>query len=316
MDSDKTSDSDLSQESGQSPAPTDNRPQEISDGSKINDVFEPDFDNIGGIEDLNQNNEEYLRPNPAPEDQDKIAIEDKIDSSLNIEGDNQVVFSDDSGSMENKTVKRSNNLVPGIIIGIIVIVVIVIAWAWTEVNTKKEVINVSDINKNVKITVSNEKEKGSVTIINSTGTVVAGKNLVNAEVFGDKVKILAFFGNSGYNKDSIDCSLVYPLERFIDNKYNSLEIDTIRGLLEPLSVEEKAQGYYSAIPEGTILKQLKISGDTAEVSLSGKIATMGGSCAVSAVRSQITKTLMQFPDIKNVNICIDGNCNQDEVLQP
>jgi len=41
---------------------------------------------------------------------------------------------------------------------------------------------------------------------------------------------------------------------------------------------------------------------------------MGGSCRVSAIRSQITQNLLQFPTIKNVIISVNGRT--EDILQP
>jgi spore germination protein GerM len=43
-------------------------------------------------------------------------------------------------------------------------------------------------------------------------------------------------------------------------------------------------------------------------------AGVGGSCRVSAIRAQITKTLMDLPGVDSVLISIDGNIG--EALQP
>ncbi len=41
---------------------------------------------------------------------------------------------------------------------------------------------------------------------------------------------------------------------------------------------------------------------------------VGGSCRVAAIRSQITKTLLQFPSFKKVIISINGRT--EDILQP
>ena len=41
---------------------------------------------------------------------------------------------------------------------------------------------------------------------------------------------------------------------------------------------------------------------------------MGGSCRVSAVRAQITETLLQFSEARNVVISVDGRI--EDILQP
>ena len=119
-----------------------------------------------------------------------------------------------------------------------------------------------------------------------------------------------------YSKNSDDCSEVLPLEREIEKKYKSNIVNTIRGLLTVLDEKESNQGWSTNIPIGTYLKYINIKSGVAEISLTSSLDTTAGSCAVTAVRSQIEKTLTQFPYISSVNICVEENCNQDEILQP
>jgi spore germination protein GerM len=63
------------------------------------------------------------------------------------------------------------------------------------------------------------------------------------------------------------------------------------------------------------INSIKISGNTATIDLSPKLdENMGGSCRVSAIRSQITNTAKQFANIKKVIISINGET--ELILQP
>jgi len=83
-----------------------------------------------------------------------------------------------------------------------------------------------------------------------------------------------------------------------------------------LTPEELNAGWSTNIPLGTYLRYVNIKGGVAEVSLSSELGKSAGSCAVTAIRSQIEKTLLQFSYISSVKICVENNCNQDEILQP
>jgi len=167
------------------------------------------------------------------------------------------------------------------------------------------------------VSVSSSLEQGKINIIEET------KNDINVLVDDNgkpafpKMKVTVYLGNTQKNPNSADCSLAYPLEREIDQEYDSNMINTMIGLLEPLSVTEKERGYVSAIPNGTSLEYLKLD-DTGvmSVNLSGNISKAAGSCAVTAIRSQIAETISQFAAVKSVVICVDGNCREDEILQP
>lgn len=167
------------------------------------------------------------------------------------------------------------------------------------------------------ISVSSSLEQGKVNIIEEI------KNDINVLVSDDrrsaypKVRATVYLGNMIKNPNSVDCSLVYPVERHISEEYDSDMINAMRALLEPITESEKSEGYVSLIPAGTSLKYLKLD-DTGvmSVNLSGPISMAAGSCAVTAIRSQITETISQFAAVKDVIICIDDNCSPDRILQP
>lgn len=162
-----------------------------------------------------------------------------------------------------------------------------------------------------KVTVLDEPAAGTVSIIEeATADLGTDEDWPSTEVF-------AFFGNSQKASDANNCAQVFALKRSTDKKYDSNLMNTVGGLLQPLSEQEKQAGYFSTIPAGTALKYLKLKDTGAiEANFSGAIKNAAGSCAVAAIRAQITQTLMQFSSVKSVTICIDGNCNDGEILQP
>lgn len=174
---------------------------------------------------------------------------------------------------------------------------------------------------NVNINVDDSEEDGKVSIFseeeweNQQDTEGDSAGIVVKTEKGTIIS--AFYNNIQKDPGLPDCSKVYPLEREISSQYASDAVAAAIGLVNPLSDEEKAAGWTSGIPVGTYMTELKISDDgTARVYLSGEIAKIAGSCAVISVRSQVEKTLSQFSYIKKVEICVNGNCNQDEILQP
>ena len=165
------------------------------------------------------------------------------------------------------------------------------------------------------VVVSDKKEEGTVRIVEGSSSNFGIDN--NTLLRNDQVGIIAYFGNTNENKTMTDCSIVFPLNRVIEKKYNSSYINAIKGLLEPLTADEISQGYISSVPSGTILKYLKINNGVAEVGLGGDdLRKLSGVCAVSGAKAQIEKTLLQFPDVKTVIICVDGGCDQNAILQP
>ncbi len=200
------------------------------------------------------------------------------------------------------------------IIGIVAVLIIILICVFFA--TRKPAAKILP-NDGLTVKVSSSLERGKVNIIEET------KNDINVAVAaGDatiypQVKITVYLGNTKKNPNSSDCGFAYPLERQIDKKYDSDMINSVLGLLQPLTAVEKEQGYVSTIPAGTTLKYLKLD-DSGVMSadFSGNISKVAGSCAVSAIKSAIKQTLLQFSSVKSVIICVNENCREDQILQP
>lgn len=197
---------------------------------------------------------------------------------------------------------------------IIIVLAIIIAVIWLASRSASQD---GQADNGVNVRVSDALEKGKVSIIEEVSNEI-NVNVTSADVpVWPRIKIIAFYNNTVKDPNLRDCSKVELLEREVDKKYDSNIINTVNGLLEPLSATDKAAGYYSAIPLGTQLKYIKLDDDgTLEANFSSQLGKAAGSCAVSAIRSQITNTLMQFAQVQTVKICVDGNCSQDQILQP
>lgn len=130
----------------------------------------------------------------------------------------------------------------------------------------------------------------------------------------DLITVKVFFGNSVKNPNAQDCNLVYPLERKIA-KTPTMAAAAINALLNGITAEEKAAGYYNSINTGVKLQKLVIKDSTAYADFDEQLeAGVGGSCRVANIRAQITQTLEQFSSIKNVAISINGR--SADILQP
>lgn len=84
-------------------------------------------------------------------------------------------------------------------------------------------------------------------------------------------------------------------------------------LLKGPITQERGLGLATNIPAGTKLLKLRIESGTAYADFSEELdKNIGGSCRVSAIRAQITQTLKQFSNIRNVVISVQGRV--DDVL--
>jgi len=80
----------------------------------------------------------------------------------------------------------------------------------------------------------------------------------------------------------------------------------LRELLEGPNAEERAGGLGTAIPEGTQLRSVTISGGTATVDLSRAFEAGGGSTSTTLRVAQVVHTLTQFPTVARVAFRLDG----------
>lgn len=86
-------------------------------------------------------------------------------------------------------------------------------------------------------------------------------------------------------------------------------------LLQGPTEEEVAQGLGTAIPAGTTLQDIRIENGVAYADFSKTLDEgVAGSAMVTAIREQITRTLMQFPSVTSVVISINGET--EDILQP
>jgi len=86
-------------------------------------------------------------------------------------------------------------------------------------------------------------------------------------------------------------------------------------LLEGPTRTEYDEGYYTNLNPDVKIQRLAIENGLAEVDFDETLeGSVGGSCRVTAIRSQIIQTLKQFPTVENVIISIDGRT--EDILQP
>lgn len=129
---------------------------------------------------------------------------------------------------------------------------------------------------------------------------------------GRQGSVVVYFGHS--DGSSQECEKVFPLARKVFG-VESKEQFAVKALLSGPTDTEESQGYFSSINRDVSVKSFRIESGVAYVDFDMEMERgMGGSCRVSAIRSQITSTLMQFPGIENVVISVEGRT--EDILQP
>lgn len=132
-------------------------------------------------------------------------------------------------------------------------------------------------------------------------------NLLSADTSTFKV----YFGKP--SSGSFDCSLVFPVTRTVAETA-AIGRASIAELLKGPTAEERAQGYSTSIPTYAALNSLVISDRVAKADFTSGLNPGGGSCLVTAIRSQIENTIIQFDTVDRVVISVEGD--SDTALQP
>lgn len=121
-----------------------------------------------------------------------------------------------------------------------------------------------------------------------------------------------FFGKQGVSET--DCKTMAAIDRIVA-RASSPARAALELLLQGPTREEVKEGYYTSLNPGIKIQKLTIENATATADFDETLdKNMGGSCRVAAIRSQITKTLKQFPTVKSVIIAISGRT--EDILQP
>lgn len=128
----------------------------------------------------------------------------------------------------------------------------------------------------------------------------------------DPAHVKVFFQKYGTDSSMNACTDVYESVRIIE-KTDGIARAAIEELLKGVNGIETDMGFFSNIPEGVVLRDIKIENGTAYVDFNDAL-NVGGSCRGAAIRAQIEKTLTQFPTVSDVVISVNGNV--DEALQP
>jgi hypothetical protein len=125
--------------------------------------------------------------------------------------------------------------------------------------------------------------------------------------------VKAFFSNNNLDP-KISCNKVFSVDRPVPKTLAPARAaldELLKGPTDP----EISQGYYTSINQNVIVQSLTIANGVAKADFNAQLDQgVGGSCRVSAIRAQITQTLLQFSTVKSVIISINGN--SETILQP
>lgn len=273
---------------------------------------QPGFDNIVHTEPTDPQKTDY---------QNNLSkFSQNNDNGLNLESQSKGKTETPSSSQPSfSELEQTKTKKTPVIIFLLIILAIIGIW-YLNGDNSEEPQGPNQEENDINISVDNTPQDGTVNIISEEewnqqqNSEQTDQQLVKR--LDGYVYVMSYYNNLEKDPGLLDCSSVYPLERKIEDRYGADTVSAVIGLLRPLSEEEKQAGWSSAIPAETYLMEIKLENKTAKVYLAGEVANLGGSCAVTAVRAQLEQTLKQFSYVDEVVICINGNCRQDEILQP
>jgi hypothetical protein len=127
----------------------------------------------------------------------------------------------------------------------------------------------------------------------------------------ENITVQVYFSRTG--DKSAECDETGSVIRTIP-KTVSMGVATLEELLKGPTAEEKANRYTTNIPSGSKLNSLVITNGEARADFNAITESGGGSCSMAARTNQISRTLLQFPAVKNVTISIDGRTK--DIFQP
>ena len=129
----------------------------------------------------------------------------------------------------------------------------------------------------------------------------------------ETLTVKVFFNNSELDPE-FSCNQVFSVQRTIP-KTQAVARAALEQLLRGPTEAEKAQGFFTSINSGVKIQSLTIQAGTAYVDFDDQLEfQVGGSCRVSAIRAEITRTLKQFPTVSEVIISVNGRT--EDILQP
>lgn len=111
------------------------------------------------------------------------------------------------------------------------------------------------------------------------------------------------------------CEATVLLKRMVPNA-ETLGLGAMEALIKGLSPTELATDLYTtSINPNTVIQKFEIKDRVALIDFDNSLNKgVVGSCAVTAIRSQIEKTLLDLPDIDSVVISINGET--EGILEP
>ena len=127
------------------------------------------------------------------------------------------------------------------------------------------------------------------------------------------IQVKLYFNNNSTDSEYA-CKKVLPVDRGV-SETKAVARAALEELLKGPTRQEILDGFFTSINPDVKIQKLTIENTVARVDFDSNLEkNVGGSCRVTAIRNQITQTLLQFKTIKSVIISI--NDRTEDILQP
>jgi spore germination protein GerM len=121
----------------------------------------------------------------------------------------------------------------------------------------------------------------------------------------EKQKVSLYYPNSRQTK-GFQCAQVFAIETNIDKTTDPAK-NTLTQLFKGPTDKDLSKGYSTSLSSDLTINNFKIDSQTALLDLNKNISLSSEKCKIASAIAQISQTLKQFPEIKNVKISINNN---------
>ena len=110
-----------------------------------------------------------------------------------------------------------------------------------------------------------------------------------------------------------DCAPMYPYRRKMPKSVGAARL-LAEALVQGPTAAEAATGATNPFPSGSAVRGVNLRDGVLTIDFNERLQNVGGSCAVTAIRSAVERTMKALPNVRKVVITANGS--EDMALQP
>ena len=119
------------------------------------------------------------------------------------------------------------------------------------------------------------------------------------------IRFNVYYNNNTHDPNLIRCEKVYPVSREVPYT-KAVATAALQALIKGPTQEESKNGYLSSIPVDSTVNSLSIKNMTAYVDVDDTFFQVGGSCGTISAANALTKTLLQFPTVQDIEVTVNN----------